>query len=110
MITMSDTDIDTDNDTDNGTDNEKDTDNDTDTENDTFTETDMELKYFCYISIWRYRRLWITCDTSRRKFQWRYHFVAALPGENYEMQILINLYRHRNSSPNDVLAGLETSV
>ncbi len=58
----------------------------------------------------RYSAIWITCDTSRRKFQQRYKLVAPLPNENYDMLILKNTYRHGDFSPNDVLAELEISV
>jgi hypothetical protein len=39
------------------------------------------------LSIQRYGAVWITCDTSRRKFQQRYKPVAPLPNENYDMLI-----------------------
>ncbi len=62
-----------------------------DTDTDKNKDTDMELEYFCDISMWRYSphsTVWITYDTSQRKLQQRYKLVAPLPGENYNVQIL----------------------
>jgi hypothetical protein len=76
--------IDTDALTDTATDTEIDTDIDTDTDTNIDTDidkdTDMELEYFCYLhgAIGRYSAVWITCDTSQRKFQQRYKLVAQL--------------------------------
>jgi hypothetical protein len=85
-----------------------------DMEMDTEMDTETELEYFCWIYICRYScysAVWITCDTSRHKFQQRYQLVAPIPNENYDMLILKkNPYRHLDFSPNDVLAELEMSV
>jgi hypothetical protein len=85
----------------------------TDTETETDLDMDMELEYFCWISIRRYSRycdVWITCDTSRCKFQQRYKLVVPLPNEYYDILILKNSYRHWDFFPNYVLAALEVSV
>jgi hypothetical protein len=73
-------------------------------------DTDMELEYFCWISIRRYSRycaVWITCDTSRRKLQQRYKLTAPLPNDYYDMLILKNSYHHWDFSQNYVLAEFE---
>ncbi len=69
-------------------------------------DTDMEL----LLSIRRYSAVWISCDTSWRKFQQRYKLVATLPNKNYDMLIFKNSYRHWDFFPNDVLAELEISL
>ncbi len=58
----------------------------------------------------RYSAGWITGDTSQRKFQQRYEFVAPFPNENYDMLIEKKSYRHQDISPNNMLAELEISV
>ncbi len=80
------TDTETETDAETGTDTETDTETEMDMETD--MDTVMELEYFCWISIQRYSRycaVWITCDTSRRKFQQRYKLVAPLPNEYYDI-------------------------
>ncbi len=69
------------------------------------SDTDKDMQPYS-----RYSAAWITCDTSRRKFQQRYKLVALLPDENYNKQIGKNSYRCWNCLPNDVLAELEISV
>ncbi len=112
-----DKDNDMDKDTDKGTNKHTDTDMDMDTDKDMDkdTDTDMELEFFCKTSIRRYScysSVWITCDTSWRKFPWYYtcKLVVPPPDENYDMHIFKNLCRRWNCSPNDVLAELEISV
>jgi hypothetical protein len=34
-----------------------------------------------------YSNIWITCETSQRKFQQHHKLVAQLPNENYDMLI-----------------------
>jgi hypothetical protein len=95
------------------TDMETDIETDMETNMDMDKDTDMELEYFCWISIRRYSRycgVWITCDTSRCKFQQRYKLVAPLLNDYYDMLILRNSYCHWDFSPNEVLAKLEVSV
>jgi hypothetical protein len=49
------------------------------------TDVDIKFSYFSQISIRRYSRyrtVWITCDTSRCKFQRRCKLIALLPDEN----------------------------
>jgi hypothetical protein len=66
------------------TETEMDMETDTETDIDMDKDTDMELEQFSWISICRYSRycaVWITCDTSQRKFQQRYKLVAPLLNE-----------------------------
>jgi hypothetical protein len=81
--TATDTEIDTDIDTD------IDTNIDTDIDKDIDKDMDMELEYFCYLhgAIGRYSAVWITCDTSQRKFQQRYKLVG-----NFRMRIMTCLF------------------
>ncbi len=47
---------------------------DNDKDKDIDTHWELELEYFCKIYLWRYipySTIWITCNTSRRKFQRR---------------------------------------
>ncbi len=81
-------------DTDTLTETDMETDTETGTETDTETDMDkdkdMELEYFSLISIQRYSRyctVWITCDTSQRKFQQHCKLVAPLPNEYYDILI-----------------------
>jgi hypothetical protein len=85
-------------------------DTDMDTDLDTGMDTDMDRGHGHGYGIRRYSAVWITCDTSRHKFQQRYKLVAPLPNENYDMLILKNSYRYWDFSLNNVLAELEKSV
>ncbi len=92
-------------------DTKKDTDKDMDTDMD--MNIYMELKNFYYISICRfspYRAVWITYDTSRRKFQRHYKNEAQFHDENYNMQIFKILFCRWNCALNNVQVGLEISV
>ncbi len=85
---LSDTDTLTETDTE--TDMETETETDMDMDIDMDKDTNMELEYFRWISIRRYScycAVWITCDTSRRKFQQRYNIVVPHPNEFYDMLI-----------------------
>ncbi len=100
-------------DTETDTETDMERDMETDTKTDMDKDTYMELAYFCWISIRRYSCyciVWITCDTSRRKFQQRYKLVAPLLNEYYDILILKNSYCHWDFSPNYVLGELEVSV
>jgi hypothetical protein len=66
----------------------KDTDKDTDKNTDKELNLKLELEYLSKIYLRRfgpYSPIWITYNTSRRKFQWHYKLVAPLPDKNYEM-------------------------
>jgi frataxin-like iron-binding protein CyaY len=79
-------DKDTDKDTDKNTDMDKEKDKDKDT--DMELNLKLELEYLSKIYLRRfspYSAIWITYNTSRRKFQRHYKLVAPLPDKNYEM-------------------------
>ncbi len=57
-----------------------------------------------------YNNIWITYDTSQRKFQQCDKLVAPLPGENYDMQIFKSFYWCSNCPPNNMLGELEILI
>jgi hypothetical protein len=98
--------IDTLTETDTETDTETEMDMESDTETDTETNVEIDTTWtrtwtwgaiHRHEDIGRYSRYsagWITGDTSQRKFQQRYEFVAPFPNENYDMLIEKKSYRH----------------